>query len=176
MPVNSFITTDGKRDYYLGITQLALSLNGYCATIVKKPMLERYFECEYLADEHIYILSDDDVMPSTKDTLKRLVEIMRKHPEYSQLGLGWRNDMKSEENNSWIRSKDGDIWEMDHVGGIMAIRKGTIKDMGFSCDYKNGIGDDKIMGRTARELGFKVGIVPSLYFHHLGVGQSTVWH
>jgi hypothetical protein len=175
MSVNSFITTNGEREYFLGLTQFALSLSGYPATVVKKPMLERYFECERLADEYIYILCDDDIIPATSNTLKELVSIMRKHPEYSQLGLAWKKNMESEANNSWIRSKDDDIWEMDHVGGCMAIRKGTIKNLGHTVDYKTGWGDDRVMGKTARETGHKVGIVPHLYFHHLGNGQSTVW-
>lgn len=149
--------------------------NGFYATLVEEPMLKRYFKCEELADSSIYILSDDDVIPGTPDTLNRLITIMRQNPEYSQLGLAWRKDMRSEENNSWIRGKKKDIWEMDHVGGIMAIRKGTIQDLGYKTDYKNSIGDDRIMGKTARDLGFKVGIVPHLYFHHLGAGRSVVW-
>src|SRR5258708_3965199 len=104
--VNCFITTHKnrsvERDYFLGLTQLALHANGFSATIVEKPMLERYFECERLADENIYILCDDDIIPATPDTLVQLIKIMREHPEYSQLGLAWKQDMASEENNSWI--------------------------------------------------------------------------
>lgn len=168
MSVNCFITTNRKREYLLGLTQLALYQNGFYATIVEKPMLQRYFECEHLADEQIYILCDDDIIPSSSSTLKELVSIMRRHPEYSQLGLSWRRDMKSEENSSWIRNKEKEIWEMDHVGGCMAIRKGTIKNLGYKAEFESGYGDDRVMGRTARELGYKVGIVPHLYFHHLG--------
>lgn len=177
MPVDCFITTHKgrsvEREYFLALTQLALHSSGFDATVVEKPMLQRYYECEYLADSSIYILSDDDVIPATPQTLKELVKIMKDHPDYSQLGLSWKQDMKSEENSSWILNKGKVIWEMDHVGGIMAIRKGTIKNLGYRAEYPSGYGDDRVMGKTARELGFKVGIIPHLYFHHLGAKFTT---
>lgn len=176
MSVNCFITTHKdrtpERDYFFGLTQFALTMSGYSPTIVEKPMLERYFACEYLANEYIYIICDDDIIPGTPDTLKKLVEIMRKHPEYSQLGLSWKPNMTDESNSSWIRHKSEDIWEMDHVGGCMAIRKGTIKNFGYKTEFESGYGDDRVMGRVARDQGLKVGIVPNLFFHHLGINST----
>lgn len=179
---DAFITTTAhkipEREYFFQLTQKALELNGFRATIVQKPMLERYFECERLAQSDIYILCDDDIIPATHDTLKHLIFLMRRHPELSQLGLGWSQNMQSEFNSSWRRGIISPrIWEFGHCGGCMAIRKGTIRDLGYQCDYSKGRGDDQVVGDIARELGYKVGIAHQLYFHHLANGQkySTVW-
>lgn len=178
--IDCFITTQGnrspEREYFFYLTQLALHLQGFSSKTVEKPMLERYFECDRQAESDIYIMCDDDIIPATSNTLTSLVNTLREHPEISQLGLGWRPDMKNESNNSWIRGHiTKDIWEIDHVGGCVAIRKGTIKDLGYRTDYKNGIGDDKIAGKIARELGYKVAVSNKLYFHHLGSNFTTVW-
>lgn len=171
-----FITTDYQREYYRNLTYNALILNGVYPQMVEKPMLERYFECERLATTDIYILSDDDIIPKDNDTIPKLIALMEAHPELSQLGLCWKEDINDNELSGWgIGRIDKDVYEMDHVGGVMAIRKGTIKDLGYKTDFEEGIGDDRIMGRTARELGFKVALATNLSFIHLGQGKSTVW-
>lgn len=169
-----FITTNKRRQYFLKLTQKALKLSGFAPILVEKPMLQRYFECERLSDSDIYILCDDDIIPATDTTLIELIRLMEKHPEYSQIGLAWKPDMKSEENNSWIRNKESDIWEMDHCGGCVAIRKGTIKNLGIKPEFNSGYGDDRVMGETARQLGYKVGVAPNLWFHHLGSQLTTL--
>lgn len=179
MQIDCFITSKAprtkERGYFLSLTQLALHANGFNAIIIEKPMLERYLECERLATSDIYLLSDDDIIPGTPSTLKNLVTLMEKHPEISQLGLSLRKDLRREEMGEWIKGDIGeDIWEVDHVGGIMAIRRGTIKDNGERPSYPYGDGDDRIMGRVAREGGYKVGIANKLWFHHLGAGFSTL--
>lgn len=177
MSVDVFITTNNKRPYFLELTKKALELSGYKPIIVQKPMLERYYECERLSTTPIYILIDDDIIPATSDTLQKLVETMEKYPELSQLGLGWKSEMGDEYNSSWRRGIIGeDVWEFDHCGGCIAIRKGTIHNNNDKCDYANGIGDDKIVGMNARKAGYKVGIAHKLFFHHLGGAFSTVWH
>lgn len=171
--IDCFITTNKKRPYFLSLTERALTLSGFLPTIINEPLLYRYFECERQAKTDIYILSDDDVIPATQNTLRNLIEIMEAHPEYSQLGLGWKHDMTSEAGSPWIRGKESDVWEMDHIGGLMAIRKGTIKDLGHKAEFTSGYGDDRVMGKTARDLGYKVGLVPTLYFHNLGFNYTT---
>ena len=176
-----FLTTQKKRtderEYFFHLTVEALRRQhgDIEITVVSKPMLERYFEAEKLATDDIYILCDDDIVPADQNTLAEIIEALRSHPEYSQMGLGWKPNMDSEKNNSWFKNTDGEIWEADHVGGCVAVRRGTIKDFGYSCDYRNGRGDDKIVGKIARELGYKVGLVPHLWFHHLGINHSSVW-
>lgn len=168
----------GERGYFRSLTKLAVVESGLYPKIIHKPMLERYFECERQAKSDIYILMDDDCIPATSQTLIELVALLKRRPDISQLGLGWQQSMESERGSAWkLAELDEDVWEFDHCGGIMAIRKGTIKDLGFKTDYENGIGDDKVMGKTARELGYKVGIAHKLWFHHLGAGKdlSTVW-
>jgi len=171
-----FITTDFQRPYLLKLTQNALIECGYPPKFVVKPMLERYFECDRLAETDIYIMSDDDIIPATEYALDELIHLLERHPEYSHIGLGWHKDMSFEKDNGNIMHKDSDdLWEWNACGGIMAIRKGTIKDLGYECDYPNGIGDDKIIGRIARELGYKVGVANNVWFHHMGAPYKTVW-
>lgn len=172
-----FVTTNYQRPYFLKLTITALKKSGFFPILVKKPMLERYFVAEKMAKTDLYVFIDDDIIPVTQATLFEAIDLMEKHPELSQLGLGWKPNMQDEYNSSWRRGViSDDIWEFDHCGGCMIIRKGTIKDLGYKCDYKNGIGDDKVVARIARERGYKVGVAHKLWFHHLGVGNlSTVW-
>jgi hypothetical protein len=166
-----FLTTNKARPYFLKLTKLALRENGFSPKIIKKPMLERYYECERQAKTPIYIVCDDDCIPATSNTLSALISLMEANPDYGQLGLGWRQNMKDEENNSWIRAKGEDIWDFDQCGGIIAIRKGSLKDLGYKMEYPN-YGDDKVIGRVAKELGYKVGVAHKLFFHHLGHGNE----
>ncbi len=171
--IDVFVTTNKARPYFELLTVTALKHMGFNPIMIEKPMLERYWECERLATSDIYLVLDDDVLPSTEKTLEQLVQILRDHPDYSQLGLGWKANMNDEENNSWILHKGRLIWEMYAVGGILAIRKGTIEDIGIEPEFKSGYGDDRVLGQTARIQGYKVGIVPNLWFHHLGAKETT---
>ena len=175
--IETFITTNYERDYLRSITERALILNDCDIKCVHKPMLERYFECDRLSRHEVYILSDDDVIPAHPDTLVRMVAILRKCPELSQLGLAWKPGLTRQEIGDWYRGEiASNILEVDHVGGIVAIRKSTIQDLGYKCDYPKGIGDDKIVAKIARERGYKVGLLIDDYFHHIGVGQTVVWN
>lgn len=173
--VDCFVTSNLARPYFKKLTLKALSVQKPTLhpKLVVAPMLIRYFECERRATTPLYVLCDDDCVPATEDTMHKLEEIMKVHPEYSQLGLGWKANMKDEESNGWILNRGPTIWEMFAVGGCMIIRKGTIKDLGIKPEFESGYGDDRVMGETARRLGYKVGIVPSLYFHHLGAQFTT---
>jgi len=173
-----FVTSHHKlspeREYFEKLTLNALQSSGFSTIIVKKPMLERYFECERLAKTEFYVLCDNDIIPATHDTLVQAIQILKNNPGYSQIGLGWRQDMSAEEGSSWIKDRTNpNLWEMDHCGGCMVIRKGTIKDLGIRSEFASGYGDDRVMGETARILGYKVGITPKLYFYHLGSNYST---
>lgn len=172
MQIDCFITTNKQRPYFLKLTNKALKMSGFNPIIIEKPMLERYFECEKQAKSDIYILCDDDIIPATCNTLQDLVKLLQEKTGYSQIGLAWKENMNEEENNSWIRSKEDGIWEFDHCGGCIAIRKGTIKDLGYKMEFEN-YGDDRVVGRIARELGYKVGIARNLWFHHLGQGKLS---
>lgn len=169
-----FITSDMSRPYLFALTYHALVRNGMRPKLVRKPLLERYYECEDRARTPIYLVCDDDCVPADDTTIRKLVDTMKSYGELSQLGLGWKADMGSERDSPWKLSEMGDdVWEFDHCGGIVAVRKGSIKNLGYKAEYPNGYGDDRVMGKTARELGYKVGVTPKLYFHHLGANQST---
>lgn len=157
-----------EREYFEQLTMQSLSLNGFTPKVLYKPLLLRYYEAERRASSPFYIFCDNDIVLATPDTLLQLVEVMRRHPEYSQLGLGWLPNMNPERDSSWKTGENGEIWDFDHVGGCMIIRKGTIKDLGYKPEFESGYGDDRVMGKVARELGYRVGVVPSLYFYHLG--------
>lgn len=157
-----------ERQYFERLTLCSLFHNGFTPQVLYKPLLLRYYEAEQRTSTPLYVFCDNDIKFPAHDTLPKLIEIMEKHPEYSQLGLGWSSDMSRERNSSWKISENGEIWDFNHVGGCMVIRKGTIKDLGYKAEYESGYGDDRVMGKIARELGYKVGIVPSLYFTHLG--------
>jgi GT2 family glycosyltransferase len=177
MQIDCFLTShhglNKEREYFEELTIKSLQLNGFNPIIIRKKMLKRYFEAEKLAKSKIYIVCDNDVIFPTHDTLEKLVEIMRKNPKLSQLGLGWRKDMSPEANSSWrLGTVSDDVWEFASCGGCMAIRKGTIKDLGYKMEFEN-YGDDRVIGRIARELGYKVGIAHNLYFIHLGNEYST---
>lgn len=179
-PVDCFITSHSprtpEREYAFALTQVALHANGFNPIVIEEKMLDRYFKCDEMAESEIYIMCDNDIIPATPDTLNKLVNLMYEYPILSQLGLGWRHDLRQQEVESWVRGTiSDDVWEMDHVGGCMAIRKGTIPNLGYECDYENGIGDDKIVAKIAREMGYKVGLAPKLWFHHLGGPFSTLW-
>lgn len=167
-----FVTTNHRRPYFHNLTLRALELSGFKPQVVVKPMLERYFECERLAKTDIYIMCDDDIIPAYQDTLSRLIDIMHDNKEYSQIGLAWRPDMQAEKGNSWTLTTDGRLWEMDHCGGCVAIRKGTII-IDKEYDEDMCYGDDRIVAQIARSNGYKIGIARDLWFHHLGINQST---
>lgn len=172
-----FITTDFSRDYFLLLTQVALKI-GHRLTIVVEPMLERYFKAEELSTTDIYIFSDDDIIPSEINGVSRLVQCLKENPSYGMIGMSWKPNLTCEEMGKWCYRKESEhLLEVDHVGGIMAIRKGilarNISDM--KLDYQNGIGDDKIACDIIRKKGYKVGLYTGTYFHHLGQGKSTVW-
>lgn len=175
--VDCFLTTHTnltpEREYLQEITLKCLQLNGFSPIIIEKRMLERYFEAERLARTDIYIVCDNDILLPRSDTLNKLVEIMQKHPELSQLGLGWKKDMQDESTSSWrVGTISDDVWEFLSCGGCMAIRKGTIKDLDIKMEFEN-YGDDRVIGQIARSLGYKVGIAHKLYFIHLGNEYST---
>ena len=161
-----------EREYFQYLTQISLFLNGFTPHLLYQPLLKRYFEAQEQTETEFFILCDNDIVLSTPDTLEKALKIMEKHPEYSQLGLGWKQNMDSERGNSWLTPKEGDVWDADHCGGCVIIRKGTLKDLGYKAEYENGYGDDRVMGKIARELGHKVGIIPNLYFHNLGEAQN----
>jgi hypothetical protein len=165
-----------ERRYFEGLALKSLIGNGMSPKVLYKPMLQRYYEAEKQAKTDLYILCDNDIVLATPDTLPKLISIMGQHPEYSQLGLGWKSDMEAERNSSWKTNENGDIWDFDHVGGCLVIRKGIIRDLGYMTEFESGYGDDRVMGKVARELGYRVGIVPSLYFYHLGAKYSTLQH
>ena len=172
MLADVFVTTNNRRPYFHNITLRALELSGCKPQVVVKPMLERYFECERLAKTDLYVMCDDDIVPAYPDTISKLVELMRERPDYSQISLGWKMDMNEEKRNPWFISTDGPVWENDHCGGCVVIRKGTIVD---DNDYTGDMcyGDDRVIARIARSKGYKVGVASKLWFHHLGVNQST---
>ena len=160
-----------ERKYFEKLTLLSLQLNGFKPIIIRKKMLERYFEAERLATSPIYIVCDNDIVLATPDTLKQMVEIMQKYPNLSQLGCGWGN-MQAEEHSPWRLGTIGDdVWEFHSAGGCIAIRKGTIKDLGIKMEFKN-YGDDRVIGETARAWGYKVGIAHKLKMYHLGMGNE----
>lgn len=96
---------------------------------------------------------------------------MQKHPKLSILGCGWGN-MQNEEGSPWrLGTISEDVWEWHSVGGCLAIRKGTIKDLGLKMEFKN-YGDDRVLGDTARAWGYKVGVAHKLKMYHLGMGNE----
>jgi hypothetical protein len=175
--IDCFLTThkplSKDRKYLEKLTVLSLRNNGFRPIMIRKKMLERYWEAERLATSDIYIVCDNDIVLPTTDTLQKLVETMRKYPELSQLGLAWKQNMDSEANSPWrIGTIGDDVWEFFACGGCMAIRKGTIKDIGIQMEFRN-YGDDRVLGQTARFLGYKVGIAHKLYMYHLGNENTT---
>lgn len=174
--VDCFLTSHNKitklREYFEELTIKSLQLNGYKPIIIRKKMLERYFYAEKLATTKIYIVCDNDVVFPQDDTLDKLIETMKKHPEIAILGLGWKKDMSDEKNSSWKLGEMGDVWEFDGAGGCLAIRKGILKDMGYKMEFEN-YGDDRVIGRIAREKGYKVGVAHKLYFINLGQYDSS---
>lgn len=173
MTTDCFVTTNFQRPYFLEVTLCALKAAGFEPILVHKPMLERYYECERLAKTELYILIDDDIIPNSSDTLHKLIALAEKNPQYSQIGLGWKANMQDEANSTWITSKSEDIWDFDHCGGCVCLRKGTIKDLGYEAEYESGYGDDRVMGSIARVSGYKVGVAHKLWFHHLGIQDTT---
>lgn len=174
MKIDCFITTNFQRPYFLDLTSRALVLSGLEVQFVNEPMLERYYECERRALSDVYVLSDDDVIPHSKDALRNLVKVLEKRKDYGMIGLSYKPNLKSEE-TSWCMGVDNDVLQFDHVGGIMAIRKGVLTPTSELPDYRNGHGDDRIVGKIFRENGYKVGILSAEHFIHLGEGKSTVW-
>jgi len=171
-----FLTThqplSKEREYFENLTLTSLFLSGFKPIIIRKKMLERYFEAERLSTSDIYIVCDNDIMLEKPDTLKRLEETMRKYPELAILGLGWRKDMEVERNSSWKLGEMDDVWEFKSAGGCLAIRKGILKDLGFKMEFEN-YGDDRVLGETVRQLGYKVGIAHKLLMYHLGNEYTT---
>lgn len=177
--IDSFICTQKNRnpdrDYFFYITDISFTIAGLRPKIVIQPMLKRYLHAEKAAKTAIYIFSDDDIVPENSKTLEKLVYTLSIRPEYGMIGLSWKRGLTCEEMGKWCLGEDEGILEMDHIGGIMAIRKGIIEDTGDECDYENGYGDDKVIGNIVRQKGYKVGILPNDIFHHLGAGYTSVW-
>ena len=180
MQVDSFIcstpTLTPHRHYFQQITLACLQRQDGVIPpqMLYKPFILRYYEANRLAKTNIFVLCDNDIVLPTHDTLQKAIRIMEKYPNYSQLGLGWLPDMERERQSSWKTGENNEIWDFDHCGGCVLIRKDSIKDMGYKAEFDNGYGDDRVMGKIAREMGFKVGVIPSLYFIHLGDGYGEM--
>lgn len=159
------------REYFEKLTVDSLLLNGHRPIIIRKKMLERYFEAERLATSDFYVVCDNDIILKKPDTLKRMLEIIKKYPELGQLGCGWGN-MQNEEGSSWKLGVIGDdVWEFYGCGGCIIFRRGILKDLGIKMEFEN-YGDDRVIGETFRKLGYKVGIAHKLEMIHLGMGNE----
>lgn len=167
---------DRTRNYFHNLTAFAFSSLDTDYHFLQEPMLERYYEAERRAKRPMYIFSDDDIIPEKEDSLQLLVQALSDYPQYAMIGLAWKKGLNCEEMGKWFyRKESDDLWEVDHVGGIMAIRKGVIEDLGEKCDYPNGIGDDKVICAGIRKSGYKVGLLAKERFHHLGECHSVAW-
>lgn len=178
--IETFMTSVSKRsDYYRLVTQKALELSGCSVNLIENsPMLDRYKVAEMLSTEEIYVLCDDDIIPSSKHAIKNMVECLRSHPEFGIMGLSWKKGISCGEMGEWCKGEyDKEVLVFDHVGGIMAIRKGCIPESTWNekCDYQNGLGDDKVVCRSVLKNGYKTGLYTQDWFTHLGHYQSTCW-
>lgn len=160
-----------ERKYFEKLTWYSLVYNGFKPVRIQKPMLERYWEAERLATTDIYIVCDNDIILERPDTLLKLEETMRKHPDFAIMGLGWRKDMKAERGSAWKLGEMDDVWEFYSAGGCLAIRKGILKDLGYKMEFEN-YGDDRVLGQTVRALNYKVGVAHKLLMIHLGNGNE----
>lgn len=172
-----FLTThrplSPRRKYFEKLTIKSLQENGYKPIIIRKKMLERYWEAERLATSDIYVVCDNDIVLSKPDTIDKLVDTLRKHPDVAILGLAWRPDMQPELGSPWrFGELDDDVWEFHSAGGCLAIRKGILKDLGLKMEFEN-YGDDRVIGETVRKLGYKVGIAHKLVMFNLGYEDTT---
>jgi hypothetical protein len=147
--------------------------SGFKPHVITQPMLERYFEAERLARSDIYVVSDDDIIPCTEWAINEAAKLMT--PEIGMLGLSYKMGLREGENSWYGDEISPGVLDADHIGGILLIRKGILEDIGESCDYPNGYGDDKVIASIVRKKGYKVGITTRYWFHHLGEGFSTVW-
>lgn len=174
-----FIRSNQKRMYEYDLTMRAMLAQKHCEysmTIYNVPMFENILECEKKATTDIYVVSDDDIIPSRADTVRRLCEKMDEHPEIGIMGLAWHPALSPDSFAAWTKEEiEWKLWEVDHVGGITAIRRGILEDMGDRPNTLLAIGDDKLIANVIRKKGYKVAIWLDDCFYHIGEGKSTVW-
>lgn len=166
--------TNNKRPYETHLTCEALLPD---MIVNDFPPFMNYLECERIATTDIYVICDDDIIPARKDTVENLCYMLEAHPEIGILGLAYKSNMQKEDMVGWIRGEDidRDIFDIDHVGGIFAIRRGILEDLGERPNRNAGIGDDMVLCRQFRKKGYKVAIYVGDWFIHIGEGKSTYW-
>lgn len=144
-----FIAQTSKNPYYSSLTERALKLSGFLPILINAPSLFRYFQCESEATTDIYIFSDDNVIPATRNTVTELLEVFERYPDYAVLGLCERDET--------FRSNK-EVLERESVKGIQAVRRGILRELGYRDDE-----DSAAIARTFKSLGYKVGITRNLY-------------
>jgi hypothetical protein len=147
--IDCFISPLNKNPYHCSLTEKALNLSGFLPILIKAPSLFRYFECEKQAQTDVYIFSEDNVLPITRNTVKELLEVFERYPDYGILGL-------NEQGTEYRSNKE--VLERESVKGLQVIRKGILKDLGYVDDE-----DTEAIARTFKRLGYKVGITRNLY-------------
>lgn len=184
-----FIRTNNKRPYEFFLTQKAICQQKgveHYMTIYDQPLFDNVLACEKMATPgQIYIVCDDDIIPSHTDTLRVLVEELEARPDFGIMGLAWKPALHNDEIRGWTAQNvastidptvvDENLVEVDHVGGIYAIRQGFLKDDGQRPNLVIGIGDDRLVSGQIRAAGLKVGLFKKRWFNHIGDGKSTVW-
>ena len=144
-----FLTQLNLNPYHCSLVEKSLRLSGFLPILISGPSLFRYFECERQAQTDIYIFSDDNVIPATRNTIAQLLEVFARYPDYAQLGVNW--DRHHFDSNK-------EVLERGYVRGLQVIRRGVLKDLGYAMED-----DNEAIGKTFKKLGYKVGIVKNLY-------------
>lgn len=188
------VTGNGMRQYFRQLVRDAVVLNGcdHPLMISDAEPLERFLLADKRAKVDVgdfYIICDDDCLPATPSAFERAIEILEEFDEIGILGLAWKRGLRPDDMGAWKKSDYFDVddesfptrvWEVDHVGGIIAVRKGALANPAPTAqfrtlDLEHGIGDDQVLADIVRANGFKVCITSDVWFHHLGEGFSVIW-
>lgn len=171
------ITTEWREqaDYFRTMTFTSLLNCGHQPKFIsnQKPF-ECYLTAEKEAKTDIYLVCDDDVVIGAKGMIETAFQVMQEHPEIGLLGFVYRKGVHPSQYGSWLKNQlTDDIYEIDHTGGVLMLRKGAVRDYGERPDHSVGIAHDRTLASAVRQSGFKVCIDFSLHYNHIGEGYST---
>lgn len=176
--MDTFIITTDRRlyaDYFRKMTYFSLCECGlYPKIIANRKPFECYLLTEKMANTDIYLVADDDIVVGDPMMIEHAYSMMRDNPSIGIMGFAYQKGIDASRYGSWLKENIKDsIYEIDHVGGILLLRKGAVKDYGERPDHSVGIAHDRTLADAVRKSGFKVCIDLSLHYHHIGEGYQT---
>lgn len=136
---------------------------------------QRRIYADHHSDSYVYIVADDDCIPTTDDwdkTEVSMVSTMYRNRDFAVLSF-WPSNANIGRWNpeDYQVSENMDVAEHVSVGGIRVCRQMFIKDW----PPMTGVGYDLEHADMLRGLGYRVGYLQHHRMIHHGEGKSQLW-